>query len=273
MLLRHTADHRALTFTGVSAALLATPFVVALPSMLYPFWIAISAIFCFIVCVINHNHAHVPLFKDDRANSVFGLYLTLLRGHSSSGVVVPHNLNHHIEHGSGGDWIDTRLAGDGPGMFRVVRYVIRATVSMARHRVQTGAPALNQQGRRRVRHERILLIAFLAAMLWLSPANTVLFLVLPWFLGVFMLVAVNLPQHDGCDASSELSSSRNFTGRFGNWFLFNNGYHVAHHLQPALHWSLLPAAHSELVDRLDPGLTHKSLLRYCARQYVLNTGG
>jgi len=272
MLLRHTADRRALTFTGIAAALLAIPFIVALPSMLYPFWIATSAIFCFIVCVINHNHAHVPLFRHQWANRAFGLYLTLLRGHSSSGVVVPHNMNHHIEHGSGEDWIDTDLAGKGPGIFRVVRYVIRATASMARQRVQTDAPGLNQQGRRQVRNERILLIAFLGLMLWSSPTNTLLFLVLPWLLGVFTLVAVNLPQHDGCDSSSEYSNSRNFTGKFGNWMLFNNGYHIAHHLQPALHWSLLPAAHSDLIGRLDPDLTHRSLLRYCARHYVLNAG-
>ena len=272
MLLRHKADRRALTFTGVSAAFLAMPFVVVLPSTLTPFWIATSAIFCFVVCVINHNHAHVPLFKHEWGNRIFGLYLTLLRGHSSSGVVVPHNLNHHIEHGSGDDWIDTRLAGDGPGLFRVVRYVIRATVSMARQRVRTGAPALNQQGQRQVQSERIVLVAFLGAMLWLTPTNTLLFLVLPWLLGVFLLVAVNLPQHDGCDATSQLSNSRNFTGAFGNWLLFNNGYHIAHHLQPALHWSCLPAAHNKLVDRLDPNLMHESLLRYCSRHYIFNMG-
>ena len=272
MQLRYTADRRALAFTGIAAALLATPFVVALPALLYPVWIATSAISVFIVCVINHNHAHVPLFRQERANRIFGLYLTLLRGHSSSGVVVPHNMNHHVEHGSGDDWINTRLAGGGPGLFRVVRYVVRATLSMARQRVQTGAPGLNPRGRRQVRNERLVLVAFLLTMLWLFPASTFWFLLLPWLLGVFVLVAVNLPQHDGCDASSELSNSRNFTGAFGNWLLFNNGYHIAHHLQPALHWSFLPAAHDDVVDRLDPDLIHNSLLRYCARRYVFTTG-
>lgn len=45
------------------------------------------------------------------------------------------------------------------------------------------------------------------------------------------------------------------------WF-FNIGYHTAHHLQPRLHWSALPAAHQRIASQIDPRLTERSLLRY-----------
>jgi fatty acid desaturase len=267
--LRHAEDRRAIVFAGISLALLILPFVVSLPKLVYPAWIATSALFCFCVCVINHNHAHLPLFEQPQANRLFSVFLTLLRGHSSSGVIVPHNYNHHVVHGGEEDWIDPRLAGSGPGIVRVLRYVVGASINMARQRVRDDAPRLNDASRRQIRLERVVLVIFVAVMLWMDTGTTFLFLLLPWLLGVSLLVAVNLPQHDGCDPTSSYSHSRNFTSRLGNWFLFNNGYHSAHHLQPSLHWSRLPDAHRAILDKLDPTLNHHSLLGFVARHYVL----
>lgn len=269
MKLRCTADRRALVFTTITLALLLIPFIVSLPVFLCPIWIGFSAVFCFNACVINHNHAHSPLFEQPLANRCFGLYLTLLRGHSSSGVIVPHNFNHHIKQGDEEDWIDPKLAGKGPGLARLGRYVLQASIKMARQRMLPDAPRLNHRGQQQVRLERVLLVIFVVAMLSIAPATTLLFLVLPWLLGVVMLVAVNLPQHDGCDAHSKYAHSRDFTGRLGNWFLFNNGFHSAHHEQPGLHWSELPEAHRTLLDKLDPELIQRSMLGYIARHYVL----
>jgi beta-carotene hydroxylase len=83
---------------------------------------------------------------------------------------------------------------------------------------------------------------------------------LPWLAGQWFIVTINLLQHEGLDADDVLLGSRNVTGTWGNWLLFNNGYHTAHHLRPALHWSALPAFHrQELAPRLPPELDSASL--------------
>ena len=54
-----------------------------------------------------------------------------------------------------------------------------------------------------------------------------------------------------------------------NWFLFNNGFHSIHHLEPSLHWSLLREAHEEKVAPfIHPNLVQKSLFLYAWRTFI-----
>lgn len=264
--LRHREDRRALLFLGLTLALILLPFAFEPPLALYAPWIAVCALFCFNACVVNHNHAHLPVFVGRLSNAVLGIALTLARGHSSAGVIVPHNFNHHRFQGGPGDWIRPDMAGRGRA--RLVRYVLAATWEMGRGRSAGDAPRPSPGARRQVAIERIALGVFIACLLVIDPVKTLLFAVLPWLLGVAALVAVNLPQHEGCDPDSRFNHSRNFTGRLGNWFLFNNGYHTAHHLAPARHWSELPAAHARIRECIDPALEQPSLLRYLFRHYL-----
>ena len=99
--------------------------------------------------------------------------------------------------------------------------------------------------------------------------NALLFVGLPWVMSILMLVGVNLLQHDHCDPESEFNHSRNFLGKMGNWFFFNNGYHAIHHLQPELHWTRLPQEHSKVVARqADPSLQCHSILRFLYENYL-----
>jgi len=89
---------------------------------------------------------------------------------------------------------------------------------------------------------------------------------IPWLFGQWFLVAVNLPQHDGCDAASRWAHSRNMTGRLANWLFLNNGWHSAHHERPGLHWSLLPAWHREhLAGQLPAALDCPSMISFWRR--------
>src|SRR5207248_11772882 len=82
------------------------------------------------------------------------------------------------------------------------------------------------------------------------------------------ILAINHVQHDGCDPDSTYNHSRNFVGRWLNWWVFNNGYHTAHHLRPGLHWSQLPALHAEIRDCIDPTLERRSLLLAAVEFYL-----
>ena len=50
-------------------------------------------------------------------------------------------------------------------------------------------------------------------------------------------------------------------GFVGMDLFLNHGFHTAHHLRPAMHWSLLPDFHrSHVVPQMDPTLDHRSFL-------------
>ena len=75
------------------------------------------------------------------------------------------------------------------------------------------------------------------------------------------IIGINLLQHQDCDVASKFDHSRNVTGRLTNWLLLNNGFHTAHHLRPALHWSRLPEFHRHHVrPHINPALDHPGIL-------------
>jgi fatty acid desaturase len=275
-LLHYRQDRRSLLFLLVTLTLLMTPFFVPPTGLAAVPWISLSTLFCFNACIINHNHIHHPTLRNRWLNEVFGHLLGLAKGHTSIGVLVAHNLNHHRFHGGAQDWIRPSLAGRGPGIVRLVRYVIGASVSMAHGRNAAAAPQLPERQKRQQQRERVSLWLFMGVLLWLDWRCALLFVFLPWGLGMAMLTGVNLLQHDGCEPVDPYRRSRNFTGRLGNWFFLNNGFHTAHHLQPQMHWSRLRRFHEqELAGKIPEQLNRGSILAYLFGHYLFafrNTG-
>ena len=265
-------DWRSLLFTGITLALLLFPVYAAINTwMIFP-WIVISTLFCFSACIINHNHVHHPVFINETGNRIFSILLSLARGHTSFGVIVAHNYNHHRHNGNEKDWISTRLAGEGNGFVRLLRYIIMATISMAKGRNKPDAPELPAGMEKQLRIQRFFLLAFIVLVGVSGTWKALFFVGLPWLLSVAMLVGVNLLQHDYCDPESELNHSRNFLSFTGNWFFFNNGYHAIHHLQPELHWSRLPESHMSLVaGQAKPVLQCRSIIGFLLTYYVFST--
>src|SRR5262249_38972172 len=68
---------------------------------------------------------------------------------------------------------------------------------------------------------------------------------------------------------SEYNHSRNFVGKFVNWWTYNNGYHTIHHVEPGLHWSLLPAEHDKrIAPHIHPNLDQPNFVLYLWRTFV-----
>ena len=269
-LLNHKEDVRSVVFVCITLLLLLMPFVVDIKAAWVLPWLLAASLFCFSSCIINHNHVHNSTFRDARINILFGLLLTLAKGHSSAGVILAHNYNHHVHNGDDNDWIRPQLAGAGRGFVRLLRFVIAAVGSMARGRRTTSPKLLPAATQKHLRRERGVLWVFVAALLMLDVGTFLLFVAIPWAVGVILLIGVNLLQHDGCRPGSRYHHSRNFTGRTGNWFFFNNGYHTAHHMQPELHWSRLPHWHREHVaPAIDNTLEQRSILSYLFNNYLL----
>lgn len=265
-ILRDPSDLRSLLFVAIAVSLLYAPHVARPHGLAALTWIVVTAWACFIASIVSHNHLHNAVFSRAPLNIAFNVALGLARGHTASGIIVPHNLNHHPLAARDTDWIRPALAGYGLGWIRLVRYVLRASGNMLVQRVQADAPQLPATQRTSMAIEKIAIAAWVLGLAWSDWQVFLGFNLVPWAGGLAMLVGVNLLQHDGCDPNRPLGESRNFVGAIGNWLFFNNGYHTAHHLEPGLHWSRLPLKHSALRGDLpDADLEHPSILRFLWR--------
>jgi fatty acid desaturase len=126
-----------------------------------------------------------------------------------------------------------------------------------------------ERWRRQRRIESTVVWAVKLGLLLLDWRKALLLVVVPQLFANFGIVTINFLQHDGCDPEHPANHSRNFVGPLLNFLALNNGYHGIHHLQPGLHWSLLPEAHARtLGPDLHPSLAQKSLAAYLFRTFV-----
>jgi fatty acid desaturase len=92
---------------------------------------------------------------------------------------------------------------------------------------------------------------------------------IPALFSLWTIHLFNYEQHVHTDPWSDHNHSRNFLSPILNFLLFNNGYHGAHHENPGLHWTKLPAAHAKIEAQIHPALKQRSLWWYWFKQYVL----
>src|SRR5258708_18470332 len=95
---------------------------------------------------------------------------------------------------------------------------------------------------------------FLIISLCLNWRKSLLYIVIPQQVALFVVMLFNYIQHVHADEESAYNHSRNFVSGFTNFMLFNNGYHTAHHNKASVHWSQLPDAHARIADRIAPHL-------------------
>ena len=266
--LRYLADIRSLILVAIAYFLLYFPLLHPLPNYLILIWITASSFLCFIVGVINHNHKHLPIFESSQINHLFNIILTLSLGRSATEIVVPHNYNHHVYHGNDNDWIKPQLAGRGPGIIRLPRYVFQSLINIAQRKRSLETKTLPDDQQKSLQREKLTLRLLILLLIIISPQKFLIFILIPWAIGIVSLLGINLLQHEGCQPENRYRNSRNFTSNLGNWLFFNNGYHTIHHLRPTLHWSLLKTAHQRIVKpRLSPELEVKSILKYLLFDY------
>lgn len=274
--LKYPADIRSLIFVAIAYFLLFFPLLHPLPDRLILIWITASSFFCFIVGVINHNHKHLPIFKESnqskKINHLFNIILTVSLGRSATEIVVPHNYNHHLYHGNENDWIKPQLAGSGPGIIRLPRYVLQSLINIAERKRSLEVQTLPDDQQQSLQREKLTLRLVILLLLIISPQKFLIFILIPWAIGIVSLLGINLLQHEGCQPENRFQNSRNFTSNLGNWLFFNNGYHTIHHLRPTLHWSLLKTAHERIVKpRISPELEVKSILKYLLFDYLFQS--
>lgn len=226
-------------------------------------WWVPCSVLAVTACTAKHNHTHCATFRQRWANRLLNVWLTLLTGTSTSSIRVAHRVRHHGGNQSPEDFVRCSLVRDRGSLAALLGYVPAVVAETWRH----GDGDLKHERRRLLwrdcRAERLALWVFMLLLLWQDAAAFVRVFPLPWIASQWFLVAMNLPQHDGCDPRSRWAHSRNVTGRVANWFFLNNGYHTAHHEKPGLHWSQLPAFHRDAIaPQMPAALDCGSLTRF-----------
>ena len=257
--LRYSADWRPLFFLAVLTVL----FFVQWTGLFRHWYLApVSCVLAFVACIIKHNHIHCRTFANDYWNRAFEHMLGFCTGQSATAIIPVHNERHHAQNHSDQDCVRSSLVNFRGNWLNLIAFPVVAVWNVYRvksadmRRWQTQKPALF----RRARLERFTVIGFIIVLMILNWRGTLLYFGVPWLFGQWGIVAINLLQHQDCDPHSEFDHSRNVTGGLINWLFLNNGYHTAHHLRPALHWSLLPKYHREHVaPNMRPELNQRSL--------------
>ncbi len=270
--LRHAADWRSLAFVAAYYGLFVYQWVAAPKAG----WLAVplllaTCVMSFLCAVITHNSIHAPVFRERAANRVLQVVLSLSYGSAVSAFVPGHNLSHHRFTQTPRDVMRTSKVRHRWNLLNMFEFAVRVAVAITKNDFAYSRAARGRHPAwfRQYKLENYAVLGVTALLLILDWKKGLVYWLVPHLYAAWGIISMNYLQHDGCDQSHPYNHSRNFVGRFVNWWTFNNGYHGIHHHHPALHWSLLPEAHArELAPHIAPQLDQKSMFVYLVKTFV-----
>ena len=204
--------------------------------------------------LVEHNHAHLRIFHSRALNEAFGWMCFLSNGVPLEFYEVHHVDNHHRHNNTDEDWSSIFA-------FKGCRFPDRAA-SMPRyiltfpHRTMISSLRWIMGHPERKMYRRFwtsvgVVGVVSAGLVAINPVGFVKFFAIPW-LGIFFgLGFTSYRHHLNCEFTSPYDSSNVMRGIPFEILGFNIGFHVSHHMKPALHWSLLPE-HHESIEHLIP---------------------
>ncbi len=277
-MLRHTRDWRTALWAFVFfPAVGLAPYV---EPRLIPWLLPVTLYFGFCAGVFSHNQNHCPMFKSRRANAAYSAWLSVFYGFPTFAWIPTHNLNHHKFVNKAGDaTITWRYSKKNTWLVASTYYFVSAywqkqPVDEYIRKARESNPRLFRQ----IIVQYVTVFGGHAALLGLAialrgPARGLLVyafgFLIPAVFAAWSMIFINYIQHVHTDPWSEHNHSRTFVSKFANWFVFNNGYHTAHHESAGLHWSKLPEAHAKIAHLIDPVLKQHSIFGFCFRAYLL----
>jgi fatty acid desaturase len=274
--LRYRADVRTLCFVAAYFVALGWAWSVPLEARLRAGCaLALVCETAWINAVITHNVVHLPLWRSGALNKCTRAVLTVTYGFAVNEYIPGHTLSHHRFLQQRRDVMRTTRVRLSWNLANILMFfplvmldVMRANAKYARF----AREARSDWYRERNLQWALACAAHLTAVI-IDYRRALLFVFVPHLCALWGITTVNYLWHDGCDVEHAHNHSRNFIGRMFNWLHFNNGFHGMHHLQPALHWSLLPAKHAKLLaPYVHPALEQKSFATYVLRTFVFGWG-
>lgn len=264
---RHRSDIRSVFFIVLAIAVY---FMQWWGVVRHPLLFAASFALAFIACVINHNHQHHPTFTLQPFNSVFSTLISLAMGVPATVITAMHNDHHHVYNNGPIDHFRASAVSYRWSLLNLLVYpvVVFARLTPEKFRTVRKWRETAPRRHRQLMFERTVFYGTIVVLAVADWRATLLYFALPYIVAQWCLLAINHVQHVDCDPDSEFNHSRNVVGRWSNWWLFNNGYHTAHHMRPGLHWSRLPAEHAKIRSEIDSRLECRSLFFALIALYI-----
>jgi beta-carotene hydroxylase len=266
-MLRYKADIRTLIAVFIYFACAVTPWIFwnSLNTLQIVAFVVANSILSFTCAVIVHNTIHAPIFYSKILNRINQVIMSFTYGHPVSAYVPGHNFSHHKYTQTAKDSIRTTKARFKLNILNQLFFFFIMSGDIIKGEIRFVKKMYKEKPTwfRQYLIELILVFGVKIGLAILNWKCFVLFILIPHQYAAWGIVSTNYFQHDGCDENHEFNHSRNFTGNFFNYIMFNNGYHGAHHMKPGLHWSLLPEFYeTNLKPFIHPSLDRSSFVSY-----------
>lgn len=280
MLIRNRADVRTLIWAFIFMP--GVPLLQYFYPQLVGWMLPLGLYLGFSAGVLAHNQNHCPTFKTRRQNAFYSAWLSIFYGYPIFGWIPTHNLNHHKYVNRAGDASITWRVFKKNSLLSVLTYFFISNHYQGKSIVEYLKKAKAENPKLFGESIMQYVTAYGGHVLWLSLAvslhgwRTGLFVyaiavMVPTLFALWSMFFINYIQHVDCDAYSRYDHSRSFVSPLGNFFVFNAGYHLAHHELAGLHWSKLPALNAKLAPHVNPELQQHSIFWFCFKTFILGT--
>jgi fatty acid desaturase len=199
----------------------------------------------------NHHHQHAHTFHQTFLNRLLEVVYTFHTGVTTNAWVLHHNLGHHV------NYLDQEK--DESGWMRKdgsTKTALEYTISLA----LTGYIRGYQVGKKYPKYQRsfvgmgLLNLAVLPLLFWYNWQGALIVFLIPMLTVYIGTCYATYAHHSDLHAEDPYHASHNVTHRLYNILTGNLGYHTAHHMKQALHWSKLPEYHRSIEDKIPPEL-------------------
>jgi fatty acid desaturase len=270
-MLRYRADSRTIGILAAYAALTAAAWAVDPHGAWLLATIAVLGSSAWLCAVVAHNTVHTPVFATRWMNQAFQVWVSLSYGFPISDYIPGHNLSHHRFTQQREDVMRTTKVRFRWNLLNLLCFFPAVTPGILRgnaeYRKLQGPRA--QRWRRQLAIETAVVWSVKVGLLLIDWRKGLCLVLLPQLIANYGIVTINYLWHDGCDPDHPVNHSRNIVGPLLNFFALNNGFHGMHHIEPGLHWSLLPEAHARVLrPTLHPALEQRSMVGYLFRTFI-----
>lgn len=268
--MKYKADLRTLIYMAITTLIFAYQWQTGLDGFgLWALFIYIVYLhFSVAVSVITHNHNHLQIWNSKVLNVLTDWWLTVFYGIPIFTWIPTHNRNHHRYTNKQGDSTATYRKSELNNLFTFVSYPGVSSYYQITEGIIPFMKDLKVRDRKRYREyltQCFVLLAWWLFWFLIDWKKAFIFVLIPQQVSGYVVQIFNYVQHVHADEESKYNHSRNFMGV--NLFLFNNGYHTAHHERAGMHWSETPAYHQQIVQYIDPKLNERSFWGYILRTY------
>lgn len=208
---------------------------------------------CAVCVIIAHNHAHCAMFKYKFANIAVEYMYFFQHALTPYFGKIQHVLMHHNFYMDQSKEPQPWLKDNKP--VNKFDYVFFGTLGLYSDvfRYSKSFKRLETPFSRHFAGCMVLLMLLVAV----NPLGAVFAFILPASLALFNLTAHSWAHHNGLSLTDPWAATRSDVNVRSNWFLFNIGYHTAHHYKPAVHWSELPELHARIAHKIPEHLIYK----------------